>query len=509
MRISIRTRFNLIASAVVIGILLCFSVYNQIENRKSLRNALDAQVSAAASRLSNSVPGMLWNYESEQIVTVVEGEIVSDSIKRIFIYDNDGLKLGLKREEDGVIVTIKDEEIRGIPDDLTVSQPLEFDDEGRLKSVGRLVIEIDESGIHSALAKSLYRELLQLVFVVGILISTITYLLKRVVMYRLNMVVEALRDISQGEGDLTQRLKESGDEIGVLSSHFNHFVEKIQSLLTQVIGAVQNMNQLVGDLVDVSENTNTGVARQKAETDQAATAITEMAASAKEVAGSASSAADSASTADTDVRKAQSVLNRTISAIDKLVAEVESGSTVVASLETDVSNITAMIDVIQGIAEQTNLLALNAAIEAARAGEQGRGFAVVADEVRALASKTQSTTEEIREMIQNLQDGSAKAVSVMNTGKETGTNTIAEADVAEQSLSDIVNSISTINEMNAQIASAAEQQTHVAEEIGQSVVRVAEISNETADGASSTLEKCELLSDLSNRIDAMLSQFRV
>ena len=187
----------------------------------------------------------------------------------------------------------------------------------------------------------------------------------------------------------------------------------------------------------------------------------------------------------------------------------KSGSNVVASLETDVSSIASMIDVIQGIAEQTNLLALNAAIEAARAGEQGRGFAVVADEVRALASKTQSTTEDIREMIQRLESGSAEAVSVMTAGQENGKNTIEEADQADKSLAGIVSSISTINDMNAQIASAAEQQTHVAEDIGQSVTRVADISNETASGAATTQEKCESLSQLSASIGSQLSQFKV
>ena len=322
MNLSIQMRFNLIASAVVIAVLLAFSAYNQSETRKSLRAALDNQANAAIERLSNSVPVMLWNYESEQLLSVTTSEIKSDALLRIFIFDNESLQLGLKSEANGEIAKATQEEFNALIPEQTMSADLMFNDSGSVQSVGKVIIEIDEHSIDKALDDAFYRAMLQLVLLVAILLSTITFLLKRVVISPLEKVGDALLDISQGEGDLTQRLDVTSDEIGLLASHFNRFVEKIQNLLTQVISSVNDMNHLVGDLVDVSENTNAGVARQNVETDQAATAITQMAASAKEVASNASGAADAAQSADVDARNAQSVLTRTIDAIDKLVAEV-------------------------------------------------------------------------------------------------------------------------------------------------------------------------------------------
>lgn len=234
-----------------------------------------------------------------------------------------------------------------------------------------------------------------------------------------------------------------------------------------------------------------------------------MAASSNEVARNTADAANLAHNADHEAKNAQKILARTIKAIDKLVNDIQAGVQVVGSLEKDVEGIASMIDLIQGIAEQTNLLALNAAIEAARAGEQGRGFAVVADEVRALASKTQTTTEDIRLMIERLQQGSTNAVKVMEASKGNGWNTVSEADQADVSLNGIVEDVSTINAMNAQISAAVDQQKSVAEAIGQIVTRVANIASDTSAGASRTQTNSEKLAKLNHKIKEQLQQFKV
>ena len=326
------------------------------------------------------------------------------------------------------------------------------------------------------------------------------------------LCVASLRmgDIAVGEGDLTQRLEVHGrDELAQLGNNFNKFVARVHELVKQVAGATAQLAAAAEELTATSEQTRSNVARQQSETDQVATAMNEMTATAQEVARNAADAADAASGADGDTRTGQRVVNQTISAIRELVGEVENATGVIHRLEVDSEEIGKVLDVIRGIAEQTNLLALNAAIEAARAGEQGRGFAVVADEVRTLAQRTQESTREIQEMIERLQGGARNAVEVMGESQKRAHHTVERAAEADTSLKAITEAVARINEMNAQIASAAEEQTAVAEEINRNVVNISQAVSDTTQGAEHTAQASDELARLAADLQHRVGQFRV
>jgi len=325
-----------------------------------------------------------------------------------------------------------------------------------------------------------------------------------------NTLTRTMDDIAAGEGDLTQRLPIKGDnEIDKLAQAFNRFVEKIQHSIQLAGSSTESLTAAAEKLKKIARQSNEDTVKQYAEMQQVVTAVTEMAATVREIAASGENAAANAKAADEEAGSGQLIVSQTVDAISKLAEEVESAAAVINKLEADSAAIGSVLDVIRGIADQTNLLALNAAIEAARAGEQGRGFAVVADEVRTLASRTQKSTQEIQAIIQGLQEGTAKAVKVMSDGVASANGTVETASQASKSLRNIVESVSAITEVNEQIATAAEQQSAAVNEIDQSVVHIAALSDKSAEGSVETLQACEDLARLGSELKSIVLQFKV
>ncbi|MHC8388351.1 methyl-accepting chemotaxis protein [Pseudomonas sp. MDT2-39-1] len=326
----------------------------------------------------------------------------------------------------------------------------------------------------------------------------------------LKQMVAMLDDIAKGEGDLTRRLtSDRADELGSIAKGFNTFLAKLQAMITQVVTSVQSVSDSSEHTADIAIRTNIGVQKQMAEIDQVATAVHEMTATAQDVARNATQAAQAASHADQAAAQGMQIVRDTSNSIGVLAVEIGKAVGVVQTLAKDSENINAILTAIRGIAEQTNLLALNAAIEAARAGEQGRGFAVVADEVRNLAQKTQKATEEIQTMIQQLQQGTRDVVRVMEDSQSRTDESVQHAAKAAEALETITQAVSVINDMNTQIASAAEEQSAVADDINRNVINIGQVANEVAGGADESSAASADLTKLAEQQRRLINQFKV
>jgi methyl-accepting chemotaxis protein len=374
-------------------------------------------------------------------------------------------------------------------------------------------IDAQIAEVQARISADMQRMLLSILAITAVLllvIALVGLVTANAIVRPLSAIKANLDDIAAGEGDLTRRLPVTGDdELGQLAHSFNLFVDKIHGLVRQIAEMTTQLTGLVVDVADQAQRSEGAMERQRRETDQVATAINEMSSAAHEVAKSAQGAAIAAQQTDAEGQNAKRVVDGSISQIHLLVSDIRSSGTSLDNLQTDVQSIVSVLDVIRSIAEQTNLLALNAAIEAARAGEAGRGFAVVADEVRALASRTQQSTREIQAMIDRLQKGTQTAVDAMHRSSEAGDGTSLRANEAGASLDMIAQLIGTINSMNAQIASAAEEQTAVAEEINRSVHQIAVAVDNMADETHQSAQTSRNLAGLGQRLEQLVGQFRI
>lgn len=323
-------------------------------------------------------------------------------------------------------------------------------------------------------------------------------------------VAAMLKDIASGEGDLTRRLDYPGqDELGELAGWFNRFLDKLQPVIADVKRSVQDARGTADQSAAIASQTSAGMQQQFREVDQVATAFQEMSATAHDVAHNAAQAADAARSADQASREGLGVIGKTTATIELLANEMNVAMQEVEGLANSSEQIGSVLEVIRSIAEQTNLLALNAAIEAARAGEAGRGFAVVADEVRNLAKRTQDSVEEIRQVIEGLQKGTREVVSTMHSSHRQAQGSVEQVEQAVAVLQRISQAVSVITDMNLQIASAAEEQSSVAEEINRNVASIRDVTETMAGQADESAQVSQNLNRLANQQQNLMDQFRV
>ncbi|WP_422631069.1 methyl-accepting chemotaxis protein [Pseudomonas syringae] len=311
-------------------------------------------------------------------------------------------------------------------------------------------------------------------------------------------------------GDLSRNLNvDRKDELGKLQATIQRMTVSLRELVGGIRDGVTQIASAAEELSAVTEQTSAGVNSQKVETDQVATAMHEMTATVQEVARNAEEASEAAVTADRQARDGERVVNEAIAQIERLASAVGNSSEAMGALKQESDKIGSVLDVIKSVAEQTNLLALNAAIEAARAGEAGRGFAVVADEVRSLAQRTQKSTEEIEALIARLQSGTQQAATVMDSSRELSTSSVELTRRAGGSLESITKTVSAIQAMNQQIAAAAEEQSATAEEINRSIINVRDVSEQTSAASEETAASSVELARLGNHLQVLVSRFTV
>ncbi len=374
---------------------------------------------------------------------------------------------------------------------------------------GAVRIDYSLAAADSLALASMTEELVVILSAFALGLLALTLLLNRMVAQPIRSIMHRIRDIAAGDGDLTQYLTvKSRDELGELAHWFNVFVGKLNHIVVDIRGNVTNLTSATTHMSHTTDQTGASVAHQRDEIEQVAHAMSEMGATVDEVTRNAAETANVAELTNSEALASKAVMDNTIHTINNLANEVDQVSQAIALLAKESNEISVVLEVIRNIAEQTNLLALNAAIEAARAGEQGRGFAVVADEVRTLAERTQRSTLEIQTMIESLQNGTKEAVDMMTRGKVQASNSVEQAAKAGSSLDAIIAAVERISGMSEQIAQAAQQHSQVSDQTLEHMENIQAVTLRTADDAAEVTVASEQLSSVASKLQDIVEQFQ-
>ena len=448
-----------------------------------------------AKKIANNYDGML-TFEQEEAVASLDVNLPAyaeklDALAVIHQGDKARTDAFLLRTEIGPLLTAIDEQL----------QSLVAQQHHEIQATSAELIE--QTGATTNLVTTL--------LFIGLLVGGgIAWLTTRLISNPLKMAVVAMKDIAEGDGDLTQRLQVRGeDEIAQMAIAFNQFAANIQELLAQVLESADKISSSSEQMASASANAENSIQKQNSETEQISTAVEEMSMNAQEVAQNAELAADAARNADTETTEGRRIVTDALHSVGRLADETQAAADVINKLGIDIQGISSVIDMIRGVAEQTNLLALNAAIEAARAGEQGRGFAVVADEVRTLASRTQQSTQEIQDKVELLQKDAETAVTKMLGNRDIANNTIELTTTAGTSLEAITQAVARITEMSDHIARAAEQQSEVANVVSQNIANVSQLAETTEESSQNVFLGTKGLNQLAEALRENISRFKV
>jgi methyl-accepting chemotaxis protein len=472
-------------------IMLIASIIEYGVSSKRWRDNHEMVVSVNTQLLELSLPGALWNYQTDLINGILRSVVTSPEILATYIMEDGKVSKGFIQNQSGEAAE-STEVPQGHP---TITKQLFIKDNGD-KPIAELIIVVSEAHLNDVLNDVRLLSLTRSIAMALILSIALLILIRQLVYKPLEHLTTALRNLNSSEGDLTKRITlNKQDEMGLLSQLFNDFIQKLQQAVSHIGGITQEMNDSAAALGELSQRSSMLVSSQQQEVELIATAANQSSAASEEVAMNTKNSLDAAGDASEGVTLARTAMGSLSDVNAQLDSVIKLANNAMESLNADVAEIGVVLDVIRGIADQTNLLALNAAIEAARAGEQGRGFAVVADEVRALAAKTADSTSEIREMIGRLQGSASAGTEATGKGLEVSSTSVAKVEEVGQSLERVFRSIEKINEMSAQIANATQEQASVTSEISVNAASLSNVSHQSAEGAAQSAKIAEHVSE--------------
>ncbi len=462
-----------VSAALIVLTCIAYLIYNAMTSdwqREKFESSIQVQMSTINAALSEPV----FTYDAPHVANIAKSLAATDLINAIDITDHRGKSLGKSAQGSSSADTIEKNKI-------------EITREG--KTVGHYNIVFSEQPLDQQLARQSQSALVALCIMLAGSIACVFIASRLMLLSPLKAVSESLADLAEGGGDLSKRLSSGGSgEIGHLSENFNRVISHINEIVTHVVEASGHVSENVRAMSTATDHTVNSTNQQLKEIEQVATALNQLSASAEEVSRSADETANRTKEASAAAEEGTQVMTSSQQTINRLTGQIEATANKIQVLKQSSENIGSVMEVIRSIAEQTNLLALNAAIEAARAGEQGRGFAVVADEVRSLAQKTQNSTEEIESIITQLQKAADEAHISMNTSTESVQEAIEASGHMENTLSSISNNVATINDMSHQIATASSEQSSVANEVSRIISAIYSLS-ETVAGDTAIIAK--------------------
>jgi methyl-accepting chemotaxis protein len=492
---SLLTKLMLVLAAAMVTIAILVALTNYSIASRNLEKNLEMETAAMVALTNSSILEAVFAYDFQQVEAIAKSLVNTSLVTSVSVVDHRGQSLAKVTDDDQS------------EDQITKSSiPIVYGG----NTIGSYDISFSTQSMHETLADQIQTNVFTVLALLAASLITVYILIRSMVLAPVDEVTRSLATIADGGGDLTRRLPtHSQNEIAALAHNFNRVMEHIADIIRNVVQVNEKVRINVNKMSGATESTVNSTSQQLREIELVATAVEELSASANEIARHAGDTAERTNATSILAEEGNEIVNLSLENVNRLTGQIESTAQKIQILKNNSVNIGSVMEVIRTIAEQTNLLALNAAIEAARAGEQGRGFAVVADEVRSLAQKTRSSTEEIESIIVQLQRAADEAHQAMNTSTASARETIDTASKVGGALDKIRANISTINDMNHQIATASHQQSSVANEVSKNITAIHGLSENVVDNAQIVNQSGSQLINETGELKKQIDSFKV